>query len=147
LTFSLARSEIEEREMIKFLDAKRFVLDRIVAELASVDGEQVYRKNAVEYWIGQVKLGSSDVEDEAKHGRPPLHDMDARILAGLNQGPFSSIRSIAQALGLTAATVHPHLTMSLDLQPRHFRWVPHVLARELRVHSTGRQLTVFASRI
>jgi hypothetical protein len=99
-------SEIEQRDVIKFLYAKKVALDRIPPELAPVGGEQAYAKKAVEYWIHPAKLGGSDMEDEAKHGRPPLDDVDVRILACLSHQPFSSIRSIAQALGLVAETVH-----------------------------------------
>jgi hypothetical protein len=49
LTFSVAISEIEQRYVIKFLCAKKFVFDRILAELALVYGEQAYAKKAVEY--------------------------------------------------------------------------------------------------
>jgi hypothetical protein len=45
---------------------------------------------------------------------------------------FSLIRSTAQALGLAPATLHRHLTISLDMSSRHFRWVPHVVTRKLR---------------
>jgi hypothetical protein len=37
-------SEIEQRYAIKFLDAKRFALDRIVAELASAYREQAHAR-------------------------------------------------------------------------------------------------------
>jgi hypothetical protein len=69
LTFSLALSEIEQRYVLEFLCAKKFALDRIVAELTSVYEEQAYAKTAVEYWIHQVKLGRSDMEDEVRHSR------------------------------------------------------------------------------
>jgi hypothetical protein len=72
------------------------------------------------------------MEDEAKHGRPPRDDVDARILACPNHEPFFSVRSIAQALGLAPATVHRYPILSLGMRPRHFRWVPYVLTRELR---------------
>jgi hypothetical protein len=88
-------SAIEKRYLVNFLNAKKFALDRIVAELASVYGEQAYGKKVVEYWIHQIKLGRSDMEDEAKGGRPLLDDVDARILTCLGDEPFSSIRSIA----------------------------------------------------
>jgi hypothetical protein len=107
--------------VIKFLYAKKFTLDRSVTELASVYGEQTYAKKAVEYWIHQVKLGRSDMEDEAKHGRPPLDNVDARILACFSHKSFSSVHSIVQALGPVPATVHQHLTISLDIRPPHFR--------------------------
>jgi hypothetical protein len=90
-------NEIDQRYVIKFLDTKKFVPDRIVAELASVYEEQAYAKKAVKYWIHQVKLGKSDIEDESKHG-PPLDNVDARTLAGFSHEPFSLIRSIAQVL-------------------------------------------------
>jgi hypothetical protein len=77
-------SEIEQRYVIKFLYAKKFALDRIVVELAPVYGEQGYAKKAVEDWIHQVKSGRPDMEDGAKHGHPPLDDVDARILACLS---------------------------------------------------------------
>jgi hypothetical protein len=65
-------SEIEQRYVIKFLYAKKFALDRIVADLASVSGEQAYVMKAVGYWIHQGKLRRSDLEDEARHDRRRL---------------------------------------------------------------------------
>jgi hypothetical protein len=93
-------SETEQRHVIKVLDVKKFAFDRVTAKLVSVYAEQIYAKNAVEYWIHQVKLGRSEMEDEAMHGRPPLGDVDARILACLSYEPFSMTRSIAQARAL-----------------------------------------------
>jgi hypothetical protein len=124
-------SEIAQRHVIKCLYAKKLALDRIVAELTLFYGEQATAKKAVEYWIDQVKLGTSDMEDEAERDRPPLYDADARILACLSHEPFSSIRSIAQALGLAPATVDQQIPISLDIQFRHFRWILHVWARKL----------------
>jgi hypothetical protein len=72
------------------------------------------------------------MEHEANHARPPLDDADARILTCLSHEPFSSIRLIAQALGLALAAVPQHLAISLDKQPRHSHWVPHKLTRRLR---------------
>jgi hypothetical protein len=104
-------SEIEKRYVIRFRSAKKFALDRIVAELALVYGEQADAKKAVEYSIHRVKVGKSHREGEAKHGRPPLDNVDARILACVSHDRFSSIRSIAQALGLAPATVDRHLAI------------------------------------
>jgi DNA-binding transcriptional ArsR family regulator len=73
--------------------------------------------------VHQLKLGRSDLEDEAKHGQLQLDNVEARILACLIHEPFSSICSIVQTLGVAPATVHQHLTIYLDMQPRHFRWV------------------------
>jgi hypothetical protein len=49
LTFSIAINKIDQRYVIKFLDAKKVALDRITAELASVCGEQAPAKRAMEY--------------------------------------------------------------------------------------------------
>jgi hypothetical protein len=111
-------SEIEQRQVIKFLYAKKFALDRIVEELALVDGGQSDANRAVEYWIRQVKLRRSDLEDEAKHGGPPLDDVDVRILAYLSHEPFSSIRSVVPALSLAPATpchIPGHATSTLPV--------------------------------
>jgi hypothetical protein len=56
-------------------------LGRIVADLASVNGEQIYAQKTVEYSIHKVKLGRSDIKDEAKHCRPVLDNVDTRVLA------------------------------------------------------------------
>jgi hypothetical protein len=69
---SVAKSEIEQRCVIKFLCAKKFALDRVITESASVDGEQACAKKAVEYWIRQIKSGRLDMKDEARRERPPL---------------------------------------------------------------------------
>jgi hypothetical protein len=42
-------TEIEQRYVIRFRDAEKFSLNRIVAELASVSGEQADAKKVVEY--------------------------------------------------------------------------------------------------
>jgi hypothetical protein len=125
-------TEIEQKDVIKCLHARKFGLDEIAAEVVSVNGEQADTKKVAEYWIHQVKLGRSNMEDEATHGRLPPGDIDVRILACLSHEPFSSVRSIAQALALAPAIVHRPLTVSLDRQLRHFRWVPHVFTRRLR---------------
>jgi hypothetical protein len=61
LTFSIAMAAIEQRYVTKFFDAKKFALDRIVAELASAHGEQTYVKKR---WIldppskvGKIRYG------------------------------------------------------------------------------------------
>jgi hypothetical protein len=109
-------SEIEQRYVIKCLYAKKLGLDPIVAERASVYGEQAHTKKAVEYWIHVIKLARSDMEEEAKRARLPFDNVDARILACLNHEPFSSVPLNAQVLGLAPATLHRHLTISLDMQ-------------------------------
>jgi hypothetical protein len=78
-TFFSDMTEVEQREVIKFLHTKRFNLSGIVAELALVSGEQAHAEKAVGYWVHQVKLGTTGMENEVKPGGPPLEDIDWSI--------------------------------------------------------------------
>jgi hypothetical protein len=51
LPFSLDLTEVEQRNVIECLDAKKFRLDQSVAELTSAYGEQGYTKKTVQYWF------------------------------------------------------------------------------------------------
>jgi hypothetical protein len=55
----MAMNKIEQRYVIKCLDAKKFALDRIVGELASVHGKQVYAKKTVDPLskVGKIRYG------------------------------------------------------------------------------------------
>jgi hypothetical protein len=50
----------------------------------------------------------------------------------LEAEPWSSVRTIAEFLKTLASTVHLHLTTSLNMEGRHFKWVPHFLDNDLR---------------
>jgi hypothetical protein len=54
----------------------------------------------------------------------------------------SSVRTIAEFLKIPASTVHLHLTTSLNMGSRHFKWVPHFLNDDLRAKrlESARQL-------
>jgi hypothetical protein len=130
-------TEVEHRYVIKFLHTRKFSLSRIVTELASVYGEQPSAKKVVEYSVHQVRLGRTFLEDQVKPGGPSLDDIGGRILTCLNFEPFIRIRSIAQVPGLAPATVHRRLTMSLDMRPGYFQWVPDMLTPELGEQRTN----------
>jgi hypothetical protein len=68
-------TEVKQTCVIKFLSAKKFTLSGIVAELASVSREEADAKKAVEYWVHQVKLGRTTMENEVKPGHLPLDDL------------------------------------------------------------------------
>jgi hypothetical protein len=124
LIFRSHRTGVGQKYVIKFLDAKKFALNGIVAAGTSVHGEQTPAKKAVKYWAHQVKLGQTTMEDEVKPAHLPLDDIEGRIMAYLSREPYLTVCSIARVLSLAPATVHRHLTISLDMKPRHFRWVP-----------------------
>jgi hypothetical protein len=74
-----------------------------------------------------MKVHRSDLSDRPSSGRPPLEDIDDRILQVLEAEPWSSVRTIAEFLKISASMVHLHLTTSLDMESRHFKWVPRFL--------------------
>jgi hypothetical protein len=65
-------------------------------------------------------------------GRPPLDDIDAKILAILNKSAFESARSIAERLRVSHAIVLNHSHLSIGLKSFHSPWVPHLLTEDLR---------------
>jgi hypothetical protein len=124
--------EIEQRYVVSYLHRKVMKLPAIVAELASVYHEDAFDQNRVKYWLHEIKLHRSDLNDRSSSTRTPLEDIDARILQALEAEPSSSIRTIAEFLKIPASTVYLHLTTSLNVKSRHFKWVPHFLDDDLR---------------
>jgi DNA-binding IclR family transcriptional regulator len=61
-----------------------------------------------------------------------VDNLDADILCVLHHSPFGTVRSIAEEVGVSAATVHERLTESLELQPRFLKWVPRLLTCDLK---------------
>jgi hypothetical protein len=50
----------------------------------------------------------------------------------LHAEPWSLVRTIAEFLKIPALTVHLHLTTSLNMKSRRFKWVHHFLDDDLR---------------
>jgi hypothetical protein len=87
--------EYDQRVIIKFLwneaaDA-RDIADRLQAQF----GEHVYQFRTIRFWIAEIRLGRQDLYDEIRIGRPPLDDLDTKILAILDESPFESAHSIS----------------------------------------------------
>jgi hypothetical protein len=72
--------EIEQRYVVSYLHHKRIELSAVVAELAAVYHEDPFHGNRVNYWLHEIKLHRSDLSERSSSGRPPLEDIDARIL-------------------------------------------------------------------
>jgi hypothetical protein len=74
----------------------------------------------VRFTCATLKVGHpihrSDLGDRPSSSRPPLEDIDARILQVLEAEPGSSVRTITEFLELPAPTVHLHLTTSLNMK-------------------------------
>ena len=129
---SVSPMEFEQRSVIKFLHLKGLKLGDIVLELSSVYGEDAYTRPSIKYWLHQLKLGRTDLATQHVGGRPPLDDTDAEILSVLHTSPFSSVRTIADSMGIPASTVYFHLVEKIGFKNYFLRWVPHMLTEELR---------------
>jgi hypothetical protein len=113
--------EIKQRYVVSYLHCKEMKLPVIVAELAAVYHEEEFGENRVKCRLYEIKLHRSDLGDRPSSGRPPLDDIDARILQVLEAEPWSSIRTIAEFFKIPASAVNLHLTTSLNMNSRYFK--------------------------
>jgi hypothetical protein len=127
-----AQIEIEQRYVMSYLHRKGLKLPAIVAELAAIHHGDAFEENRLKYWLSEIKLHRSDLSDRPSSGRPPLEDVDSRILQVLKVEPWYSVRVIAGFLKISGSTVHLHLATSLNMKSRHFKWVPRFLDDDLR---------------
>jgi hypothetical protein len=79
--------EIEQRYMVSCLHRKGVKLPAIVAEPVAVYYEDSFDENRVKYWLHEIKLHHSDLNDRPSSGQPPLEDINARILQVLEIEP------------------------------------------------------------
>jgi hypothetical protein len=74
------QTEIEQRYGVSYLHRKGTKLPAIIAELAAAYHEDAFDENRMKYRLHEIKLHRSDLSDRPSSGRPPLEDIDARIL-------------------------------------------------------------------
>jgi hypothetical protein len=67
-----------------------------------------------------------------RSGRPPIDFLDIRILALLDEQPFYSDYSIAEALCASYSTPLSHFRKSLGWKILYLLWIPHELTASLR---------------
>jgi hypothetical protein len=76
-------------------------------------------------------VGLKDLHDEIRPGRPPLDDLDAKILATFDKSLFESAYSIAEKLIIAYQAVVVHLHGSIGFESFYWHWVPHLLTDNL----------------
>jgi hypothetical protein len=124
--------EYDQRVIIRFLSNEGIAADEITTRLQAQFAEHMYKLRTGRFEIGEVRFGHQDLHDEIRTGRPPLDDVDAKILAFLNKSPLESARSIAETLRVSHAIVLNHLHLSIGFKSFHLRWVPHPVTEDLR---------------
>jgi hypothetical protein len=119
--------EVEQRCIIKFLHLKGLKLGDIVVELSTLYGEDAYTRPSLKDWLHQLKLGRTDLTTQHVGGRPSLDDTDAETLSVLLISAFSSVRAIADSLGIPASPVYLHLVEKRRFKNYFLRRAPHML--------------------
>jgi hypothetical protein len=92
------QTKIEQMYVVSYLHRKGMKLPAIVAELAVVYHENAFDENRLKYWLHEIKLRRSDLNDRPSSSRPPLEDIDARILQILEAESWSLVQMIAEFL-------------------------------------------------
>jgi hypothetical protein len=124
--------EYNEKVIIWFLSNEGIAADEITIRLQARFAEHAYKLRIVRFWIDEVWFGRQDLHDEIRTRRPPLDDVDAKILAILNKSHFESTRSIVERLRVSYITVLNYLHLSIGFKSFHLRWVPYLLTEDLR---------------
>jgi hypothetical protein len=115
------RMEYEQRVIIKLLFNDGLDPRQIVEKLEAQFHEDAYSFPAVQSWIGEVRRGREDLDDEPLPRRRSEEHITAKIQELLNQKPFESARSIAEILLVSHSTVLKHLHDNLRFQSFYLR--------------------------
>jgi hypothetical protein len=108
--------ELEQRHIIKFMHLKGLKLDDLVAELSDMYGQDAYAKPSIKYWLHQFRLGRKNLTTQHIDGRPTLDDTDVEILSILRRCSLSSVRTIADSLGIPVSMGYFHLVEKIGFK-------------------------------
>jgi hypothetical protein len=121
----------DQRVIIKFLWNEKADAHQIATRLQAQFVEHDYQLRTVQFWIIEIRRGCQDLHDEIRGGRPPLDDLDRKILAIFDKSPFESAHSIGEGLLIIYPTVLQYLHKSFGFKSFHLHWVPHLLTGDL----------------
>jgi hypothetical protein len=117
--------------IIKFLWNERVDARNIASKLQAQFAEHAYQLRTIRFWIAEARVGRQDLHDEIRTGRSPLDDLDAKILAILDNYIFKSTHSIAERLIVAGPTVLLHLHDFIGFKSFHLHSIPHLLTNDL----------------
>jgi hypothetical protein len=100
----------KQRAVIEFLSLEGSPSDEIITRLQNVDGEDAYSRVLVFRWIREVGQDNQELRDEGRPGGPCRPETDDAIRAILFNEPTASLRTIAETLLISPATVRTHLS-------------------------------------
>jgi hypothetical protein len=123
--------EYDQRLIIRFLWNEGIEANQITPRFQAQFREHAYKFRKIRFWIAEVRFGRQDLHDKIRTGRPPLDDLDAKILAILAKSPLESACSIDERLRVGRATVLEHLNVSIDFKSFHLHWVPDLWTNDL----------------
>jgi hypothetical protein len=124
--------EYDQRVIIRFLLNEGVDIRDIVDRLQAQFGKHAYKLQTIQFWIIEVRFGRQDLHDEIHIGRPPLDDLDIKILAVLDKSLFESACSISETLHVAHSIILLHLHDSISFRSFHLYWVTHLLMYDLR---------------
>jgi hypothetical protein len=124
--------ESDQTVTIRFLCNKR-ISPKTFTHVSRHSSETLHAPSGVSG--GGASMFDKDVKTYMTRRHPTGHELtlfDIRILALLDEQPFHSAYSIAEALRIFHSTILSHLLESLGMTIFHSHWIPHELTISLR---------------
>jgi hypothetical protein len=100
--------EYDQRVIIRFLCKERASPEDIRARLEAQFGDTMhseYSERNIQQWCQYVRQARENLHDEVQSGRPLSDFLDIRIFVLLDEQPFDSAYSIAEALGVSHSAI------------------------------------------
>lgn len=119
--------EFDLRSIVLYLHKKKMSAYDITRDINETFEQNIIAYSTVTNYIRQQHFSSGEKVTEKKEKKWPRNYYTDRILKRLKDFPFSSIRQIAEDCDISSSTVYRVLTIDLQYQVKHLKWIPHIL--------------------